>query len=47
MFQEFLIRKCELDGPPPTEQIALPIRGFADDYAFLVRALLDLYEVVF
>ena len=28
----------------PNKQIASPIRGFVDDYAFLVRALLDLYE---
>ena len=30
-----------------TNQIASPILGFADDYAFTVRALLDLYEVTF
>ena len=29
------------------KQIAAPIRGFVDDYAFMVRALLDLYEVTF
>jgi uncharacterized protein YyaL (SSP411 family) len=29
------------------EQIAKPIEGFADDYAYLVRGLLDLYEVTF
>lgn len=29
------------------EQIAAPIRGFVDDYAFMVRALLDLYEITF
>ena len=29
------------------KQIAAPIRGFVDDYAFMVRALLDLYEITF
>jgi uncharacterized protein YyaL (SSP411 family) len=29
------------------EQIPNPIKAFVDDYAFLIRALLDLYEVTF
>ena len=41
MMSEHKVLKLTL---PLNQQIATPIRGFVDDYAFLVRALLDLYE---
>ena len=34
-------------SPENVEQISEPIPGFVDDYAYLIRGLMDLYEVSF
>ncbi|KAF4518086.1 hypothetical protein B566_EDAN007787 [Ephemera danica] len=39
-----LLRSCYQGPDKSVTQIASPVSGFADDYAFLVRGLLDLYE---
>ncbi len=44
---EGLLRSIYISKDGDVEQISSPIRAFVDDYAFLVRALLDLYEVTY
>nr|CAD7571150.1 unnamed protein product [Timema californicum] len=44
---ETLLRSCYKGSDGSVAQIAVPIAGFVDDYAFLIRGLLDLYEACF
>ncbi|CAG5131387.1 unnamed protein product [Candidula unifasciata] len=39
-----LLRSCYTSDRKTVSQIDSPIRGFADDYAYVIRGLLDLYE---
>ncbi|XP_051889135.1 LOW QUALITY PROTEIN: spermatogenesis-associated protein 20 [Pristis pectinata] len=42
-----LLRSCYRGGENVVEQGANPISGFLDDYAFVIRGLIDLYEASF
>ncbi|XP_077980427.1 spermatogenesis-associated protein 20-like [Glandiceps talaboti] len=42
-----LLRSCYAGQSGDVTQIATPINGFVDDYAFLIRGLLDLYEACY
>uniref|UniRef100_A0A1B6DA39 Spermatogenesis-associated protein 20-like TRX domain-containing protein n=2 Tax=Clastoptera arizonana TaxID=38151 RepID=A0A1B6DA39_9HEMI len=42
-----LLRSCYTGPKGSVVQISTPINGFIDDYAFLIRGLLDLYECCF
>lgn len=42
-----LLRSCYRGEADRILQTSVPIRGFQVDYAFVIRALLDLYEVTF
>ncbi|XP_063223640.1 spermatogenesis-associated protein 20 isoform X2 [Bacillus rossius redtenbacheri] len=44
---ETLLRSCYRGSDGNIVQISAPISGFVDDYAFLIRGLLDLYEACF
>ncbi|XP_059139690.1 spermatogenesis-associated protein 20-like [Physella acuta] len=39
-----LLRSCYTSDNKDVEQIAVPIEGYVDDYAYVIRGLLDLYE---
>ncbi|XP_048467091.1 spermatogenesis-associated protein 20 [Rhincodon typus] len=42
-----LLRSCYRGDERVVEQTATPIHGFLDDYAFIIRGLIDLYEASF
>jgi len=42
-----LLRSCYRGMDGGVAQVSVPISGFLDDYAFLIRALIDLYETKF
>uniref|UniRef100_UPI00398E5DCF spermatogenesis-associated protein 20 n=1 Tax=Pristiophorus japonicus TaxID=55135 RepID=UPI00398E5DCF len=42
-----LLRSCYRGDESSVEQAATPISGFLDDYAFVIRGLIDLYEASF
>ncbi|XP_064613333.1 spermatogenesis-associated protein 20-like isoform X2 [Liolophura sinensis] len=42
-----LLRTCYTGEQSTITQIAQPIEGFVDDYSFLIRGLLDLYEACY
>ena len=43
-----LLRSCytstSISGTEDITQVSKPIAGFVDDYAYMIRGLLDLYE---
>lgn len=42
-----LLRSCYRGEVQPIEHLSVPVFGFLDDFAFVIRALLDLYEATF
>lgn len=42
--RQTILRSCYLGDEMEVQQISPPISGFLDDYAFVVRGLLDLFE---
>ncbi|KAI8794825.1 spermatogenesis-associated protein 20 [Biomphalaria glabrata] len=42
-----LLRSCYTTENKEVTQISVPIHGFVDDYAYIIRGLLDLYEACF
>ncbi|XP_043943287.1 spermatogenesis-associated protein 20 isoform X2 [Protopterus annectens] len=42
-----LLRSCYQGELQPIEHLSVPVFGFLDDFAFVIRALLDLYEASF
>ena len=45
--KKILLRSVYAKNRDEVIQIEVPISGFADDYAFVIRAFLDLYELKF